>query len=74
MHRVDVDVERLTWSLRREPMRHRAPAGLNEATWIATSRLMRVAAMRASVLGVPERMKHTWVLSVTALAGRRRCG
>lgn len=74
MHRTDVDVERLTWCLRSEPAWHRAPAGLNEARWIATSYVVRVAAMRASVLGLHQRMKHTWVVSVTALAGRRRCG
>jgi hypothetical protein len=49
-----------------------SPAGLNEATWAAAARQLRVGPAPASIAELRQRLKHDWIVSVTALAGQRR--
>jgi hypothetical protein len=48
--------------------------GPNEVRWAKTVRLSRSIKLRAAMIGMNTRIEHAWVVSVTALAGRRRTG
>jgi len=49
-------------------------SGLNEIRWKKPVRSRRSAQMRPAMIGMNSRLEHAWVVSVTALAGRRRTG
>jgi len=49
-------------------------AGLNEIRWTKTVRRHRSMQMRPAIIGINSRLEHAWVVSVTALVGRRRTG
>jgi hypothetical protein len=50
------------------------PSGLNEIRWTKTVRRHRPTQMRPAMIGMNARLEYAWVVSVTALAGRRRTG
>jgi hypothetical protein len=50
------------------------PSGLNEIRWTKTVRRHRTVDMQSAMIGMNSRLEHAWVVSVTALAGRRRTG